>query len=200
MALGLAHMGKGDIAASRSFHFESLALARERRHDRDIALTLANLADLAFVSGDHEETDTLARESLELSRRMGDEEAAGVALLELGASALEQGRDAEAVPMIVESVGCFRSVDFKDFLASSLVALARVCVSDEPAHAARVLGAARTLRAPLGPAQFPWEEAWFETTLERLREALGTTAADAEIDAGAAQPDVTIAEALARSA
>ena len=158
MALGLTHLGVGDLAASRDFHAESLALARALERDRDIALSLANLADIESTLGNHEEAEALARESLDISRRHGDEEATGVALLVIASSLLERSRDEDAMPLIVESLRCFRNVDFKDFLASGLVALARARVPDDPAHAVRLLGAADALRAPLGPAQFPWEE------------------------------------------
>ncbi len=54
--------------------------------------------------GNHDEAEALARESLEIGRRLGDDEATGIALLVLGASLLERGREAEAAPLIVESV------------------------------------------------------------------------------------------------
>ncbi len=197
MALGLTHLGVGDLAASRDFHAESVALARTLGRDRDIAVSLANLADIESTLGNHEEAEALARESLDISRRQGDEEATGIALLVIASSRLERNHDEDAIPMIVESLRCFRNVDFKDFLASSLVALARARVADDPAHAVRLLGAAETIRAPLGPAQFPWEEAWFERTLERAETLFGAERARAELEAGASSPEETIERALA---
>ncbi len=197
MALGLTHLGVGDLAASRDFHAESLALARALERDRDIALSLANLADIESTLGNHEEAEALARESLDISRRHGDEEATGVALLVIASSLLERSRDEDAMPLIVESLRCFRNVDFKDFLASGLVALARARVPDDPAHAVRLLGAADALRAPLGPAQFPWEEAWSARTLERAETLLGADRARSEFEAGASTPEEAIESALA---
>ncbi len=199
MALGLTHLGVGDLAASRDFHVRSLALARTLERDRDIALSLANLADIESTLGNHEEAEGLARESLDISRRQGDEEATGIALLVIASSLLERDRDEDAVPMIVESLRCFRNVDFKDFLASGLVALARARVPDDPAHAVRLLGAAGVLRAPLGPAQFPWEKTWSERTLERAETLLGADRARTELEAGASTPEETIESALAES-
>jgi predicted ATPase/DNA-binding SARP family transcriptional activator len=197
MALGLTHLGVGDLVASRDFHAKSLALARALERDRDIALSLANLADIESTLGNHEEAEALARESLDISRRKGDEEAIGIALLVIASSLLERDRDEDAVPMIVESVRCFRSVDFKDFLASGLVALARARLPDHPAHAVRLLGAAGVLRAPLGPAQFPWEKTWSERTLKRAETLLGVDRARTELEAGASTPEETIESALA---
>ena len=195
-ALGLGHLGAGDLVTSRAFHAESLELARSLGRDRDVAVSLANIADVEVMLEDFERAETLARESLEINRRIGDVEGAGVSLLVIAASLVERGRNAEAVPLIVESIHCFRRVDFKDFLASALVALARTRVSDDPSDAARVLGAAAALRAPLGPAQFPWEQTWVELVLEQIRASLGSRA-EAELDAGASAIEETIEEAVA---
>ena len=199
-ALGLAHLGAGDLLTSRRFQAESLALARELGRERNIALSLSNIADIEAGLGNHEQAELLAHESLEISRRVGDVEVMGVALLILAASALERGRAEDAVPMIVESIRCFRSVDFKDFLASSLVALARAEAPGNPTRAARVLGASRTIRAPLGPSQFPWEPDWYDTTLERVRAAVGSERADEALSQGASAAEETIDEELARLA
>jgi predicted ATPase/DNA-binding SARP family transcriptional activator len=197
--LGLAYFGTGDLASSRRFHAESLELARRLGDERVVGRCLSNLADIAFVLDEHDEAESLATESLEISERVGDREGGGVALLVLAACALEQGREVDAVPMIAESIRRFRAVDFKDFLASSLVALARASASTDAELAARLLGAARTIRSPLGPSQFPWEDAWSDSTLDRVRQQLGESAAEAGLEAGASTPDETIASALARA-
>ena len=198
-ALGLAHLGAGDLLESRRFHAESLELARKLGHERSIANSLSNIADIEATLGHHDVAETLARESLEINRRIGDDAGMGVALLLLAASMLERGSDEDAVPMIVESVRCFRTVDFKDFLTSGLVALARAEASSDPFGAALLLGAARTVRASLGHSQFPWEQAWFDTTLERLRAKLGHERTEEALSKGSSFPDHTIDERLARS-
>ena len=191
-ALGLAHLGAGDLLESRRFHAESLELAREHGHERSIANSLSNIADIESTLGNHDVAETLARESLEINRRIGDDAGMGVALLLLAVSMLERGGDEDAVPMIVESVRCFRNVDFKDFLASGLVALARAEDSSDPFGAAVLLGAARTIRASLGHSQFPWEQAWFDTTLERVRVELGDELTEEALSKGSSFPDHTI--------
>ena len=195
-ALGLAHLGTRDLQKSREYHLGALELARAIERERWVAMALTNLADLEIMLGDHDHADELAGESLEISRRRGDVEGIGVALLVLGSSSLERGRDADAVAQIVESIRCFRRVDFKDFLVSALVALARARASADPAQAARLLGAARTLRVPLGPPQFPWEQAWFERTAGGVRDGLGASRADAELSAGASAPEAVLDEAV----
>ena len=196
---GLAHLGAGDLLESRRSHSESLELARTLGHERSIANSLSNIADIEATLGNHDEAEALARESLEINRRIGDEAGAGVALLLLAVSTLERGSEEAAVPMIVESVRCFRSVDFKDYLASALVALARAEAPSHPPSAALLLGAARTIRAELGRSQFPWEQAWFETTLERVRAELGDERTEGAVSEGSAFPERTIDDALALS-
>ena len=138
------HRGQGAGGLGEA---ESLELARKLGHERSIANSLSNIADIEATLGHHDVAETLARESLEINRRIGDDAGTGVALLLLAASMLERGSDEDAVPMIVESVRCFRTVDFKDFLTSGLVALARAEASSDPSGAALLLGAARTVRA-----------------------------------------------------
>ncbi|HUG65634.1 MAG TPA: BTAD domain-containing putative transcriptional regulator [Gaiellaceae bacterium] len=196
MALGLAQLGRGDPLASRRFHRESLELAQELADERAVALALANLSDVAFVLGEYDEAETLATQSLEVARHLGDEEIIGVALLELGAAAIARGKLEVAEPLILESLGYFRRVDFKDFVASSLVALARACAAGDPTRAARLLGAAGVVRAPLGPAQFPWERSWFEQTQEIVRRELGEAAADQAIRAGESEHERVLEDAL----
>ena len=84
-------------------------------------------------------------------------------------------------------------------LTSGLVALARAEASSDPFGAALLLGAARTVRASLGHSQFPWEQAWFDTTLERLRAKLGHERTEEALSKGSSFPDHTIDERLARS-
>jgi predicted ATPase/DNA-binding SARP family transcriptional activator len=197
MALGLAHMGVGDLLASRACHAESLELGRELGDERAVAMALVNLADIAFMLGEYAEAEAQASASLEVSRRLGDEEVAGIARLELGAVAVAAGDLEAAVQPILEALRSFRRIDFKDFLASSLVALARVRAPSDPARAARLVGAARAIRAPLGPAQFPWEESWVEEVLNTVRPELGERGTRAEIIAGESGWELLIEEELA---
>jgi tetratricopeptide (TPR) repeat protein len=199
-ALGLAHLGISDAHTSREYHRQALEGARGLERDRWIAIALTNIADLEIMLGNYDEADRLAGESLERHRRQGDVEGMGVALLVLGASLLARGEDAEARPKIVESIRCFQRLDFRDFLVSALVALARACMAGDPTRAARLLGAAQTLRAPLGPSQFPWEQAWFAHTEKQARDLLGESVLTAELAAGADDPAAVVAEVLAEPA
>lgn len=200
MALGLAHQGIRDFETARDFYRQGLECGRASGDDRWTAVALVNIADIEVTLGNHDDADELVREGLEIHRRIGEVEGTGVALLVLASSLFERGRDAEAAPMVVESLGCFRRVGYKDFLVSALVALARARAADDPAQAARLLGAARTLRAPLGPAQFLWERDWAGNAEADVRELLGATLADAEHETGASAPGDVIDEVLAEAA
>jgi predicted ATPase/DNA-binding SARP family transcriptional activator len=198
-ALGLAHQTAGNLDASLEHHHRALDAARAGGRDRWTAIALSNIADLEIMAGDHVTADELARESLEIHRRIGDVEGTGMALLVWASSLIDRGQNADAEPMIVESIGCFRRMDFKDFLVSALVALARVRATEDPAQAGRLLGAGRTLRIPLGPAQFPWEPGWFESTEQLVRDLLGPSRADDELATGASTPGAVVDEVLAES-
>ena len=197
MALGLAYQGTRDFEKAREFYGLSLECARASGDDRWTAVALVNIADIEVALGNHDEADELVREGLEIHRRIGEVEGTGVALLVLASSLFERGRDAEAAPMVVESLSCFRRVGYKDFLVSALVALARVRATSDPAQAARLLGAARTLRAPLGPAQFLWEEEWGGSTEVEVRARLEESRVDSEVARGASTPWAVVDEVLA---
>jgi tetratricopeptide (TPR) repeat protein len=199
-ALGLAYQGIGDLARSSDFYRRSLDLAQAGGHERWTAVALVNIADIEFLSGNHDDAEALARKGLEIHRHLGEIEGTGVALLVLASSLLDRGREADAEPMVVESLSCFRRVGYKDFLVSALVALARGRAAGDPSQAARLLGAARTLRAPLGPSQFVWENDWAESTEKQVRTLLETSQADAELAAGASAPGVVVDEVLAEAA
>jgi predicted ATPase/DNA-binding SARP family transcriptional activator len=199
-ALGLAHLGTGDLHASRDYHRQSLELARPLEYQHWTATALLNIADVEIVLGNLAEGDELAREGLEINRRIGDVEGAGVALLVLASSSLQRGDDATAEPQIVESIRCFRHVDFRDFLASGLVALARTRVATDGRSACRLLGAARAVRAPLGPSHFVWEHDWFQDTLARARADLDDVEVETALDEGSSNPDGTIDAELVSAA
>jgi predicted ATPase/DNA-binding SARP family transcriptional activator len=196
-ALGLAYQGTGDLGRSQELYRRSLDRARAGGDDRGTAVALVNLADIEFLSGNHDAAEALAREGLEIHRRIADVEGTGVALLVLASSLLERGSKSEAAPMVVESLRCFRRVGYKDFLVSALVALARLRADGDPAQAARLLGAARTLRAPLGPSQFVWEQDWFDSTEQHVLELLGRERVEAELVTGSNAPSGVIDAVLA---
>jgi predicted ATPase len=192
--LGLAHNSLGNHETSRRFHTESLDHARELERPRDICVALANLSDLAFHRGDHAEARRLATESLEIGRRIEDEHTIGGAQLTLAVCSLDEGNAEAARPLILDSVRALHSLRFPDYLASALVALARANEEIDPSLAARLIGAARTIRAPLGPPAWQWEPDWSERTLRHLAERLGDSAAAAQVEAGARDPAAVVAE------
>jgi tetratricopeptide (TPR) repeat protein len=199
MALGLAHQGTREFEKAREFYGSSLERARASGDDRWTAVAHVNIADIEVAFGNHDEADELVREGLEIHRRIGEVEGTGVALLVLASSLFERGRDAEAAPMVVEGLGCFRRVGYKDFLVSALVALARARAAGDPDQAARLLGAARTLRVPLGPAQFLWEQDWAESTEEKVRALRDASRVDTELARGASAPWAVVDEVLAEA-
>jgi predicted ATPase/DNA-binding SARP family transcriptional activator len=195
--LGLAHFSSGDAVRGREFHTRSLELARAMRWERETALALSNLAEIASVVGEHAEARELWSESLELSRRLSNAEApTASASLQAAVAALEGHDEDEALPLILESLRIVRDLDFKDFIASALVAYARAVLEKDGVLAARALGAAGAIRAQLGPAAFRFEPDWYARSLERVHELLGDEAAPA-LEAGASAPDRVVAEILA---
>jgi predicted ATPase/DNA-binding SARP family transcriptional activator len=75
---------------------------------------------LAAAAGDLEEAESLAQQSLELARELGDLEGIGYALHVLGNVALSRGDAAEAVELYEESAQYWRQLGAKRFLSRTL--------------------------------------------------------------------------------
>jgi hypothetical protein len=86
-------------------------------------------------------------ESLALSRQIGDAFGAAMAQHQLGLAAQLSGDRAEALRLLVSALATRHEVGDRLDLAISLDVVAALLASEDPAHAARLIGAADGLRA-----------------------------------------------------
>ncbi|MGI8854283.1 MAG: helix-turn-helix transcriptional regulator [Thermomicrobiales bacterium] len=195
--LGLIKRGQGDYAAARALHTESLAIHRTLQDHQGIGNELSNLGMMAYLQGDDTSARALHEESLSIRRTLGDRRGIAISLSNLGLVAYRQGDYATARALHTESLAIRRALGDAS-IPESLEGLAAVAGAlGAPARAARLLGAAATLRAAINAPLFADERADQEQWVARVRAGLDTDVWDAAWAAGAALPiEEIIAEAL----
>lgn len=196
--LGLVMRGQGDYAAARALHAESLAIHRTLQDYQGIGNELTNLGIMAYRLGDYAAAGALHAESLEIRRMLGDQRGMAISLGNLGLVAYQQGDYTEAGALHAESLTIRRTLGDAT-IPESLEGLAAVAgARGEAERAARLLGAAATLREAISLRQFADERADQDAWVARVRTGLDAATWDAAWQAGAAlSRELAIAEALA---
>ncbi|MEB3980786.1 LuxR C-terminal-related transcriptional regulator [Mycobacterium sp. 663a-19] len=187
---GMAALFSGDLNKAKKCYECALAGHEERGDTVAVVSMLFQLAVVCLFTGGHDHAAALCERSLRLSARYGERWAASYALWALALNKWSVGDYAGAGELARESLRLKR--DFGDHLgiAHMIELLAWIAASDGRfVESARMLGAAHTIWHSLGTsmAAFGQHLADCHTATEkRVREALGTSAADALTTEGAA--------------
>jgi DNA-binding CsgD family transcriptional regulator len=199
---GRALLQQGDYERAAPLFAEGLVLGRELEDKRTIAYTVHNLGEVARHRGEYGQAVTLYTESLSVSREIEDNFCIVVNLGWLGVVALRQGDHETAAELLKEGLALAQELEKGDFLAMCLEGLAGLAGAEKEAQrAARLFGAAETLReaigVPIPPADSPdydrdvaaarsqleeaeWEEAWAEGKAMTLEEVIEYTLSEEE--------------------
>ncbi|MBK7780411.1 MAG: tetratricopeptide repeat protein [Ardenticatenia bacterium] len=166
---------RGDLPRARELLELALDRCRTLGERRGVAYALNGLGDLARTEGRLDEAGTRFADSLRLSREIGDQRGIADALRNLGWLACQAGRSDEAFVDLHEAMERFAAMEDRIGIAECLVGLAQVVAAETPARAARLLGAAESMRDAIG-APLPKElQPGVTGTLAQLREVLGET-------------------------
>jgi non-specific serine/threonine protein kinase len=164
----------GDLDEAKRLLAESLSLARRVGDPDKLAVTLVNLGEVAGRQGADARAEAYLAEALTLLRSLGDQRVVAYALGLLGSLARRRGDMAEASAHLAEGlrlsheVGAFREV------SRALETLAEAAAEvGQPRPAARLLGAAELLRERIGAPLVPTDRAALESTVRKVRAALG---------------------------
>jgi len=142
----------GDHERAVTMHEEALALRRALGDRLLIADSAYNLGDAAFFQGDTARAQTALEEALTLAEELSERPHAAAATCLLGELALRKGDLARAGERLRESLTMYVELADDRTSAECLCALGGVAAAEgAPEHAARLWGAADTLRgdAPL---------------------------------------------------
>lgn len=202
--IGHAALSLGDFEqlngrpAVAQTHYES---CRELLAGMDDAWSLAKvdtgLGRCALDLGDLPRAARQLERALQVTRRLGDRAAAAEQLDLLAHVALQDGRPDDARSLARESLALRLALDQRADLAATLETQAALASRDDPAAAARLLGAADALRQQLRAPRSAPRQALMAATEQALRERLDPATVDAERAAGAAQDPRDIARAAA---
>ncbi len=170
-------VAQGDPAAVRSLLEEGLALFRELGDKGNIAHCISLSGRLALSQGNTAAGRSLLEESMALFKEIGGQWSIAESLAVLAQIEASQDDQAAARTLYEESLRLVREWNYKDLFPSCLEGLAGVVATqDNPAWAARLWGAAESLRQALSLPLPPVECARYEHSVATARTQLGEKA------------------------
>ncbi len=150
-SLGALAGSRDDLAGSRRYFEESLALHRRLGNLESVASSLHNLAELDHALGNAELARGRAEEALELARRLGDRATMAAAHRLLGLLDMEAGALDRAETGLIESLRLRQETGDRRSLVESLNGLASLAGRrGQPRDAARLFGVAEALQNEIG--------------------------------------------------
>jgi len=137
-------------------------------------VTLANLAAIANLGGDHGRARALGEEALTVARSEGDQDQTSISLHNLGRAALNEGLRDEAGRRLGESLELGVRLGYKEVIGYCLEGVGELAavVGDERS-AARLLGAGIAMLEGLGIPIGPEERGGYERAVAQLKLRLG---------------------------
>jgi len=186
-SLGIAHHHLGDLAAARPLLEESIAIARDVGNPVRLAAGLTNLGQLESTAGDFYRATQVLREALTIDSEQGD--LLGMALDQhsLALVSLRAGRPGEARDLLAGTFDYVANSGDTSFLAHILELSAAITAAlGDPLEAARLAGAAESIRQQSGMRSTDLEDSMLEGFLAPARATVTSQAWAAELAAGRA--------------
>jgi ATP/maltotriose-dependent transcriptional regulator MalT len=121
----------GDYSAARSYHVQSLAIARESGNLYTEIYTLINLAAVVSAQGDAQLALQYTVRALELSRRVGDRGGEAWALFYSGQAALVQKNTEQAQSAFRQSLNIRTELGLSSLVMESIAGLVQAALETE---------------------------------------------------------------------
>ena len=154
--LGMACLGRGDVAAARKHLTEALALARELGNKRELAAALNALAQLHRMEGELDQAEPIYGDVVALARELRDREIIAIGLLNLAMVSIGRGSATPARAMLLEVLEIAEEIGSKPAVQSVFEVSAGLAASrEEWANAARFFGTAEAQAKADGTAARP---------------------------------------------
>ena len=171
--LGLTVLYLGEYERATALCEKSLAISRELGEPHAIASWLTNLGIVMLARGDDRRAQELCEESLAMRKALMYKGGCAHTLAVLGRIALDQGAYERATACYKESLALRQETGGKEGIATALEGLAAVTgMQGQPVSAARLYGAASSLRTLLGAPLTPIDRLYYEQTVAALRAQL----------------------------
>jgi len=166
---------------------QSVTLFREVGDTQSLTVALSIFGTIAHAQGENGRARAFLEESLVLQRDIGIKWGMTTALNRLGMVEHTQGDDGRATALYEESLTLCRELGDKHGLAECLEGLAGMAVAQQHLErAARLLGAAETLREAIGAPLSSRERVRYDRDVSAMRAGLGEAAFAAAWAAGKA--------------
>jgi len=194
--LGMACLGRGDVAAARRHLTEALTLARELGNKRELAGALNALAQLHRMGGELDAAEPLYGDVVAIARELKDREIVAIGLLNLAMVSIGRGSTTPARGMLLEVLAIATEIGSKPAEQSAFEVSAGLAASrGDWIAASRFYGIAETQAGKTGLRRDPTDEAFLVPYVATAREALGAEAFATTERAGAMQSyDSALAE------
>jgi hypothetical protein len=175
--LGMVTSCEGRLDLARSYYERSLPLAQELGEPGRMARSLSGLGEVAGLEGDYRRAASASEQCVPLAREAGVWGCLVWALHHWGFATWKQGDLDTGRARLEESMALFRERGHVYGLARSLERLAGLALAQQQTErAARLYGAAASLRDTIGSPLVPLGQAELDQDVAALREALGETA------------------------
>jgi tetratricopeptide (TPR) repeat protein len=189
LGLGDVARDQGDVARTRWYSEESLALARDLGAQYAIGFSLNNLALAAYRAADLVRARDLIDESTTIFRAVQADSSLAEGLITRGHILREQGDGAGAAAALIEALRIAHAVGPRLLVPMALEGLATVLVQGKQASlAVRLLAAAAALREQMGTPIRPADRSILEQARAMVRSTLGADAFAAAWKAGELLP------------
>jgi tetratricopeptide (TPR) repeat protein len=180
---------QGEYERARALCEEALEIRRAVGSRRGLAITLNELGRMRCHQGEYGAARALIEESLAMGRETGDQRVIAGASNNLGRVLLGLGEHAAARAVLTESLaahrGLYRETWHRRGFAECLEGWALLAAAgNRPERAARLFGAANSLREGQGVPLLPADRAEFEPSMAALQAALGQAVFTAAWEAG----------------
>ena len=186
-SLGITHGYLGDLGTARSLLEESAALSREIGSDRRLAAALTNLGLVETIAGDLDRATHVLTEAVKLDQEQGDLLGLVMDQHALVMVGLRADRALQARDLLSSTLDYVISAGNSDILSTTLeLAACAVAELGEPLRAARLAGAAETVRQIAGMPLAEQDAVLLERFLGPARATMTRAEWDAEYGAGRA--------------
>jgi predicted ATPase/DNA-binding SARP family transcriptional activator len=193
---------EGSLTEARSYYERGVALSEQLGDRRSLAQSLGGLGGIAELEGDYPRASSFFEQSVPLAREVGASEYLVWGLHAWGFVTWQQGDVDAGRALLEESMAMFREMGHRYGLARSLKRLAGLSLAmRHTERAARMYGAAVSLREVIGSPLGPLGQAELDRDVAAIRASLGEPAfAQAWAEGGALTLEQAIDYALSREA
>ncbi len=171
--LGFSAYCQGELERAETVWREGLAQHREQEEKLGVAFALIGLGLVAHKRGEYESATHHLDEALLLAKNGGDRREVAMALNGLGWVAHAQGDAPRAATLFTKSLTQYKETGDRQGVLEVFEGLAHLSTTHQPERAARLFGAAETLREALGAPLPPVERSACGQAIASLRAALG---------------------------